>query len=227
MKYPYLLFDADDTLFDFSKASNKSFSAMCQANAIPDTPNTCALFTDISDTLWRSFERGEVTKEHLAVERFVRFLQVLGLSRSPEQCNHDYLTALGKTVFPLPQAEAVCRTLSKRGHRLYLATNAIASVQRSRLRYCPFGDVFLDAFISEEAGASKPQKAYYDYIFRRVPGMTTQNTLVIGDSLTTDIQGANHAGLPCCWLNPDGKPRPASLRIDYEIAALSELLEIV
>ncbi|MFR1616881.1 MAG: HAD family hydrolase [Dysosmobacter welbionis] len=57
--------------------------------------------------------------------------------------------------------------------------------------------------------------------------MTPENCLVIGDSLSKDIRGANNAGLPCCWYNPAGKARPEDLRIDYEIRDLRELLDIV
>ena len=117
-------------------------------------------------------------------------------------------------------------TLS-RTHKLYIVTNAVASVQRSRLQACSFGHLFADAFISEDAGAAKPSPAYYDYVRSRVPEITPENTLVIGDSLTTDIRGANNAGLPCCWVNYHRKPRTDGLQIDYEIQALRELLNIV
>ena len=83
------------------------------------------------------------------------------------------------------------------------------------------------AFISEEAGAPKPQKAYYDYVRSQVPEITAENCLIIGDSLSTDIKGANNAGLPCCWFNSGGKVRPGNLRIDHEIADLLQLLDIV
>ncbi len=227
MKYSYLLFDADDTLFDFPQASARAFSIMCRAHDIPDTPEVYQLYHEINQVLWEAFDKGEVTKEFLTLERYVRFLKALGLERDPAQCNRDYLAALGQVVFPLPHAEEVCRTLAARGHKLYIITNAVASVQRSRLRSCAFGGLFTDAFISEEAGASKPHKAYYDYVRTRVPAITPENTLVIGDSLATDIQGANNAGLPCCWFNPTGSPRRSGLQIDYEIADLRELLNIV
>ena len=103
----------------------------------------------------------------------------------------------------------------------------MASVQRNRLRGSVFAELISDAFISEDAGASKPSRAYYEYIFSRVPDMTAENCLAVGDSLATDIRGANNAGLPCCWYNPAGRDRPGSLRIDYEIRDLRELLEIV
>lgn len=227
MRYPYLLFDADDTLFDFSQASARAFSIMCRAHDIPDTPEVRQLYHEINEVLWTAFDQGEVTKEYVTLERYVRFLRALGLERDPAQCNRDYLTALGQVVFPLPHAEEVCRTLAERGHRLYIVTNAVASVQRSRLRNCPFGHLFAGAFISEEAGASKPSRAYYDYVRTQLPAITAENTLVIGDSLSTDIQGANNAGLSCCWFNPKGKPRPTGLRIDYEIRDLRGLLDIV
>ncbi|MBR5472275.1 MAG: YjjG family noncanonical pyrimidine nucleotidase [Oscillibacter sp.] len=227
MKYPYLLFDADDTLFDFPKASSNAFTVLCQTHDIPDTPDVRQLYHEINAELWAAFDRGEVTKEFLTVERYVRFLNALALNRDPVQCNRDYLAALGQSVYPLPHAEEVCRELAQRGHQLYIVTNAVASVQRSRLQRCSFGSLFTDAFISEEAGAAKPNPAYYDYVRSRVPEITPENTLVIGDSLTTDIRGANNAGLPCCWVNYKRKPHPDDLQIDYEVHDLGQLLDIV
>lgn len=227
MKYEYLLFDADDTLFDFPKASSRAFEKMCRAHDIPYTPEVYRLYHEINLELWAAFDRGEVAKDFVTLERYVRFLRALNLDRDPAACNRDYLAALGERVYPLPHAGEVCRELRERGHRMYIVTNAVASVQRARLANSGFSGFFEDAFISEEAGAAKPSAAYFDYVRRRLPGMTEENVLVIGDSLATDIQGANNAGLPCCWFNPAGKPRREGLRVDYEIADLRELLEIV
>ena len=226
MKYPVLLFDADDTLFDFPKASARAFAAMCRADGIPDTQESRQLYHTINLELWAAFDRGEVSKEYVTLERFVRFLRALDLPLDPVKCNRDYLTALGAGVFPLPRAEEVCRELVRRGHRLYIVTNAVASVQRSRLQGSVFADLITGAFISEDAGASKPSALYYEYVLSRI-GAPREDCLAIGDSLATDIRGANNAGLPCCWFNPGGKPRPEDLRIDYEIRDLRELLSFV
>ena len=227
MNYPYLLFDADDTLFDFPKSSSKAFAYMCQIHDIPYSPETYRLYHEINRELWAAFDRREVTKDFVTLERYVRFLKALNLERDPVSCNADYLAALGEGVYPLPYAEEVCRILRERGHRMYIITNAVASVQRTRLQNSVFAQFFDGAFISEEAGAAKPDRAYYDYIRRQIPELTEKNALAIGDSLTTDIQGANNAGLPCCWYNPKKQPRRAGLRMDYEISDLRELLEIV
>jgi YjjG family noncanonical pyrimidine nucleotidase len=227
MRFPYLLFDADDTLFDFPKAASRAFSIMCRSNDIPENTETYQLYDEINAVLWAAFEQGEVSKSFVTHERYIRFLKALELERDPAKCNRDYLTALGEAVYPLPHAEMVCRTLAERGHYLYIVTNAVASVQQSRLQRCSFAHLFLDVFISENAGASKPSKAYYDYVQSCVPEISPANTLIIGDSLTTDIRGANNAGFPCCWFNPRRKSAPADLRIDYEIRDLKELLDLV
>ena len=227
MKFPYLFFDADDTLFNFPKAASRAFSIMCHSNQIPDPPESRRLYDEINAVLWAAFERGEVSKSFVTHERFVRFLKALHLDRNPAKCNADYLTALGEVVYPLPHAEEVCQTLANRGHHLYIVTNAVASVQRSRLQHCSFAHLFEDVFISEDAGASKPSKAYYDYVRSRLPQFSPDHALFIGDSLTTDILGANNAGFPCCWYNPSGKSAPDHLVIDYEIRDLAELLELV
>ena len=224
--YSYLLFDADNTLFDFDAANRNAFHAVCRQCDIPDTDETFALYERCNNAMWAAFDRGECTKDFLVVERFRRFLETMALDRDPALCNRIHLTALGESTLLLSHAEEVCRTLS-RTHRLYIVTNAVASVQRSRLQGSVFADLITDAFISEDAGASKPDPAYYAYVRSRIPGLTPENGLVIGDSLSTDIRGANNAGLPCCWYNPAGKARPEDLRIDYEIRDLRELLDIV
>ena len=227
MKFPYLLFDADDTLFDFPKAAARAFSAMCRSNGVPDTLDTRALYHRINQELWAAFDRGEVSKDYVTLERFVRFSQALKLPRDPDKCNRDYLTALGAGVYPLPHAEAVCRELVRRGHKLYIVTNAVAAVQRSRLAGSAIAPYITGAFISEEAGASKPSAAYFDYVFSRIDGITRDNCLLVGDSLSSDIRGANNYGLPCCWYNPKGAAWPEDLRIDCEIRDLRQLYDLV
>lgn len=226
MKFKNLLFDGDDTLFDFSQAADFAFRTFCSAQYIPDTPENRRIYGDINRELWNAFDRGEITKEFVTRERFVRFLDRIGLKRDPDGCNRDYLAALGQGVYPMPNAPEVCRSLTGE-YRLYLITNAVASVQRSRLRGSVFAPFFSGAFISEEAGAAKPSAAYFSYVLSHIPGATRENCLVIGDSLATDIRGANNAGLKCCWFNPHGMACPPDLRIDYVIRDLTELLGLL
>lgn len=225
-RYPFLLLDADNTLFDFDAANRNAFRQVCAKCDIPDTEENFLLYESCNGAMWAAFDRGECTKEFLVVERFRRFLAEIQLDRDPVRCNEIHLTSLGQSTLLLPYAEETCRTLA-REHRLYLVTNAVASVQKSRLAGSTLRPYLSGAFISEEAGASKPSPAYFDYVFSRVDGLRKDNCLVVGDSLSSDIRGANDYGLPCCWYNPKRQPKPADLRIDYEITDLRELLSIV
>ena len=95
----------------------------------------------------------------------------------PEALNIAHLRSLGEGAILLPGAEALCRRLAG-NHRLYLLTNAVASVQRSRLQGSVFSRYITDAFISEDAGASKPSAAYYDYVRRCLPDLTAAGRAV-------------------------------------------------
>ena len=225
-RYQYLLFDADNTLFDFDAANHNAFARTCEYCGLTYSEELYEFYESINRPLWQQLDRGEVTKEFLVVERFRRFLAAMNVEADPAECNRIQLAGLGSSTVLLPHALEVIETLS-RTHKLYIVTNAVASVQRSRLANSAIAPYITAAFISEEAGAAKPSRAYFDYVFAHIEGITPENCLVIGDSLSSDIRGANNAGLPCCWYNLNSEPRPEDLTIDYEIHDLRELYDIV
>ena len=226
MKYPYLLFDADNTLFDCDAAEKNAHRQVCGKHRLAFTEEGYALYRRCNAQLWQDFDRGLCSKEFLLTERFRHYLSLTGETGDPEAMNRDHLRALGESAVLLPGAEALCRRLAA-GHELYLVTNAVESVQRARFERSAIRPYFRDVFISEAIGCGKPSPAYFAYVLRAVPGLTAENGLVIGDSLTSDIQGANNAGLACCWFNPKGLPRPDGLRIDYEVRTLEEIADLV
>ena len=225
MKYPYLLFDADNTLFDFDAAERQAYANVCRTHGLTFSKDGYALYRRCNGELWRDFDRGLCTKEFLLVERFRRFLARSGQSAQPEELNRTHLETIAGSAFLLPGALELCRTLAA-DHALYIITNGVEASQRSRFRLSPLVPYFKDMFISEAVGCGKPSRAYFDYVFQAVPGLTPENGLVIGDSLSSDIQGANNAGLDCCWFNPKGLPRPEDLRIDFEARTLEEILPL-
>lgn len=225
MKYPYLLFDADNTLFDFDKAERRAYANVCRTHGLAFSDSGYALYRQCNGELWHDFDRGLCTKEFILVERFRRYLERSGQSAQPEALNHTHLETIANSAFLLPGALELCRTLAA-DHALYIITNGVEASQRSRFQLSPLVPYFKDMFISEAVGCGKPSRAYFDYVFQAVPGLTPENGLVIGDSLSSDIQGANNAGLDCCWFNPKGLPRPEDLRIDFEARTLEEILPL-
>lgn len=113
VRYPYLLFDADDTLLDFSRNGDKAFSLLCAKYSFPCNEESRALFEAFNQPLWRDLERGTITKEFLKTERFRRFLDALHRSEDPEEVNRDFMEFLGRGSFLMPYAEEVCRELAQ------------------------------------------------------------------------------------------------------------------
>ena len=224
--YSILLFDADNTLFNFDAGNRRAFSEVSRICHLPDTDELFHAYEAVNAEMWSAFDRGECTKNFLVVERFRLYLERAGLQADPVRCNKIHLSTLATNTVLLPRALEVCRTLAQT-HSLYIVTNAVAAVQKARLAASDLRPYITDAFISEDAGASKPSVAYFDYVFSRIPDITRENCLLIGDSPSSDLQGANNYGIPCCWYNPRGLARPDGMRIDYEIRDLPELLPIV
>ena len=193
----------------------------------PAKDQSYVLYHLTQDTLAHMlFPLGELTKDETLRIQFREMSEELGLELDIEGCNRVRLEVLGRSTALVPHALEVVREL-KKTHRVYLITNAVESVQRGRLGRSALAPLIEEAFISETAGAAKPSVEYFDYVFAHIDGITRENCLVIGDSLTSDIQGANNYGLACCWFNPKKAPKPESLRVDYEIRDLRELYDIV
>ena len=174
MKYPYLLLDADNTLFDFDAGNRHAFHEVCARYDIPDTEESFQCYKRCNNAMWAAFDRGECTKDFLVVERFRRFLKEMGLDRDAARCNELHLQVLGQNTLLLPHALEVCRTLAQT-HSLYIVTNAVAAVQKARLAARDLRPYITDAFISEDAVAIKNSVAYVDYVFSRIPGIAREN----------------------------------------------------
>jgi len=104
-------------------------------------------------------------------------------------------------------------------------TNGLQAVQRSRLARSRISDFITDIIISEEVGAAKPQAAFFDAAFARLGQPAKSDVLIIGDSLTSDIQGGMDYGIDTCWYNPTNELLPDHLKVTYEIRHLRDLLE--
>jgi len=225
MKFTALLFDADETLFDFQKAEAAALRGALTGSGFSFSKDILEVYSAINQALWKQLEKGEVTREFLKTARFERLLSHMGLPGDPETLCESYADHLSRCDFLLPDALEVCKALS-RSYRLYLITNGISRVQHGRFEKSAVRPCFSGIFVSEDLGSVKPEKAYFDRVTAGL-GEKRENLLVIGDSLTSDIKGANNAGLACCWFNPGNAPKDAGIRCDYEIAALPELYGIL
>jgi 2-haloacid dehalogenase len=226
MKYQWLLFDADGTLFDYDLAEEKALEQTFRDLELNFAANCAAEYRKINQQIWDDFENGRISAEALRIERFERLFEALEVSADTEKFSAQYLTNLAKAADLIDGAEETICALH-RHFRLAIITNGLQDVQRPRLALTPIAGLFDVVAISEEIGAAKPAVRFFEAVFEKIGQPTREAVLVIGDSLSSDIQGGNNYGLDTCWFNPAGKPRPAALKITYEIRSIPELIPLL
>lgn len=224
MKYTTLLFDLDETLFDFSKSEKYAIDKLMELYKIPVSEEKRRLYSEINAEKWRKLERGEVTRAELGKERFDDFFAALGVAADAVEANRSYMNFLSQAGFILDGALETCRTLSGK-YSLYLITNGASVVQHGRLGGSPIMRYIKEAFISEDIGFNKPQKEYFDYVLAHIDEKDKSKMLVIGDSLSSDIAGAINSGIDSCWVNR--KNADIDSGATYTIGYVIELTEIL
>jgi len=220
--YQWLLFDADGTLFDYDRAEYSALAQCFQEIGLVFNPEHLDAYRRINREQWQALERGETTPGVLKVRRFELLLQSIGAAHCAATFSERYLERLGAGSELLEGAEEVVRALRKQ-HHIAILTNGLRSVQRSRLERSAIRDCIDLVIISEEVGAAKPARAFFETAFARMGNPPPSQTLMIGDSWSSDIEGAAGYGAVCCWYNPAGLPRPAAPMIAHEIRSLREL----
>ncbi len=224
--YPWLWFDADGTLFDFNRAESIALEKAFQLVGASFKNGYLDVYRRINQQLWQALERHEITPALLQVRRFELLLEAVQLPGSPHRMSTAYVEQLALCAELIDGAHEVLRAL-QRTCRMAIVTNGLQAVQRSRLAHSFIRDYIAEMIISEEVGAAKPKAAFFAAAFARLGHPAKSEVLIIGDSLTSDIQGGVDYGLDTCWYNPSAEPRPSDLPLTYEIVHLRELLELL
>ena len=225
-RYDTLLFDADGTLLDFIKAEYNALKKVFATQKLAFNEAVYHTYHRINDDLWKQFERGEITKPQLLATRFGKLIDTLQLKANPAPFQSLYQEALGEGGYVIPGAQEALKALSA-DCRLFLITNGVSKTQHSRMTRSGLREYFKDVFVSEDAGFQKPLREYFDYVAKHIENYTPKTTLVIGDSLSSDILGGQNAGLDTCWYNPQHQKNTTSIVPTFEISSLSMLAPIV
>ncbi|MCI0398117.1 MAG: YjjG family noncanonical pyrimidine nucleotidase [Chloroflexi bacterium] len=225
-RYQWLLFDADGTLFDYDRAEATALEQSFRQAGAPFEPRYLALYRQINHQLWQALERREMSPAVLRVRRFELLFEALQVELPPAAFSASYLQHFGACAELMEGAVELLHGLQGK-YRLAIITNGLQDVQRSRLACSAIGEYIAELIISEEVGYAKPHQAIFDAALARLGHPAKSEVLMIGDSLTSDMQGGCDYGLDTCWYNPAGHPRPPHLPLTYEISHLSQLMELL
>ena len=226
-KYYCILFDADNTLLDFDAAESKALADTLRNYGIEPDAETVQTYRTINEELWRQLEKGQLRRDKLMAERFTRFLKAVDAAGNGAEMNKFYLDQLSTHPdLAAPNVLDVLKELSEVA-TLAVVTNGFDRVQSRRVAESGMKDFIEEVFVSEKLDSEKPNRKIFDAALRSLGVENREHVLMVGDSLTSDIQGGVNAGLDTCWFNPGHAENPGKVSPTYEIASLEELYPLV
>ena len=223
-----ILWDVDGTLLDFIAAEKAAIKTLFgEFNLGQCSDEMIKRYSEINKTYWQRLERGEITKQEVLVGRFKEFFKSEGIDISVvEEFNSLYQLRLGDTIVYHDDSLEIIKSLQGRV-RQYVVSNGTVEAQSKKLRLSGLGELVDGIFLSEHIGVEKPNIEFFDKVLEEIKPADRSSILIVGDSLTSDIQGGNNAGIVTCWYNPLGDKAPDKYRIDYEISDLHQINEII
>lgn len=224
--FEILLIDLDDTILDFYKAEAVAIRKTLSDAGLEPTDAVCQRYSECNDIHWKMLERGQITRDQVLVGRFQMLFDEMGLDADAPAIAKNYTENLSQGHYLLPGAEEALKALSGK-YRLFLASNGTAWVQRRRIAAAGIEKYFENIFISHEIGVNKPAKEYFDRSFAQISNFDPAKTMIVGDSLSSDILGGQNAGIATCWVNPAGKKCTLEKAPDHEIENLSQLEDLL
>lgn len=217
-----VLFDLDDTLFDFHKAEKIALTKTLVHFGIDPTEETLALYSTINAAHWKRLELGEISREEVKVGRYRELFKTIGVECDPVKVTAYYESMLAIGHYFMPGAPELLEELYRK-YRLYIVSNGTAKVQEGRIGSSGIAKYMDGIFVSQILGANKPDKQFFDICFAEIPDFSLSETVIIGDSLSSDIKGGINAGITTVWFNPKGIENDNDIKPDYTIKELSEV----
>ena len=226
MKYKTLLFDADGTLFDFSRSEAEAIRRTMLAFGIEPNDSLVRSYSEINDKLWKMLERKEIEKSVLLYRRFELFCEKHGYECDAREMAKEYMESLSKASYMIDGAKELCQRLGER-FDMYIVTNGVEFIQRRRFANSGISEYFKDIFISGVVGFEKPDRRYFEYVAEAIPDFDKNRTIIIGDSLSSDIKGGIGYAIDTCWYSPKGESVPEGLDVTYTVRDYDELYKIL
>ena len=226
MRYKTILLDLDHTLFDSDTSEWTAFAQALDTAGIVEPMQHFTAYQAINLELWAAVERGEFSPQQVRTHRFERLVAQENFDAEPLQLADDFVAGLGANGSLYDGAREVLDSLSSKAS-MALVTNGLSEVQRARVDRLGIGEYFDAIVISAEVGAAKPGTEIFDIVFEALDSPSKDSALMVGDSLSSDMQGGANYGIATCWYNPNGQSVQRANQVAHEISDLAELLDVV
>lgn len=226
MSIKNIFLDLDDTLLDFHKGENIAIRKTLAKFGAEPAEEVVALYRRINRSCWQAVEREEMNRDDILTLRFKLVFEKLGVKADEREIQYFYERRLSEECHFIDGARELLESLYGK-YRLYITSNGTAFVQDRRIELAGIAKYFDDIFISEKLGAHKPSPVFFERCFERIPSCKREETLIVGDSLTSDIKGGINSGIHTCHFCPSGDAEYGDIRPELVCKSLSELEKII
>ena len=223
--YQFILLDLDNTILDFDLTEKKSLKKIIESFSIEFDLEMLNQYRKINSSLWKLLEQGKVTRDIVLNTRFSEFFKLYNLDVDGKKVEEQFRVYLDESSDLVPNAKNTLIELKRRNKKLYAASNGVYSTQIQRLTNAGIINLFDDVFISEKIGYEKPSKHFFEHCLNTIKDVEIEKVIMVGDSISSDIQGALNAGIDSCYYKYN--KNIDCLDASYTINDISELLKIV
>lgn len=227
-RFSTVFLDADGTLFDFDKAQQSALKRVLNQYNYPWNQKINQMFAEENEKLWHLYEQNLITKDELCKQRFQRFFKHIGIRdvNNTEEINETYIAYMAQRGELIEGAYTLCQILCKFVD-VYITTNGMNNAKEGMLQKSGLGPFIKEMFVSDVVGYQKPAVQYFDYIFKKQGITDKSKVIILGDSLTADMQGGRNAGISTCLFDPENQMQFPQPLCDYKITTLSQFLKVV
>jgi putative hydrolase of the HAD superfamily len=231
IKYRHIFIDLDKTLWDFETNAMDTFRDIfdkyqLKERGIEDLKSFLLTYTSINDMLWGLYRDNQIKKEVLNIKRFEMTLNEFGIDDLilSTHIAEDYITISPSKTHLFPEVHESLGYLKKCCF-LHIITNGFEEVQHKKLDNSDLRKYFTTITTSEEAGVKKPEKGIFLYALE-LAGADPGESLMIGDDIRVDIEGARNAGMDQMLFNPDSS-NGSDDQVSYVVKTWKEVPEIL
>lgn len=223
MKYQWILFDADETLFSFN--SFEGLKRVLVHYNLPFEWEDYQQFQAVNKPLWVAYQNKEITAQELQITRFAELAKKTG--QDALKLNLELMMEMAEVSQPLAQTMSILTELHGKV-KMGIITNGFKAMQQKRLENTKTLPFFEFLVVSEEAGVAKPDPKIFELAFEKMDEVVDKSkVLMVGDTLSSDILGANNSGIDSCWFNPEQHSNDTSICPTYEIHSMQDLISII
>ncbi|CAA9200554.1 YjjG family noncanonical pyrimidine nucleotidase [Flavobacterium collinsii] len=221
-----VFFDLDHTLWDFDKNSEMAFDRIFKSK-YPEikTQDFIEKYAPINQACWKLYQNDKITHLELHYNRLKFSFDALNYVISDESINeiaNDYIEFLTDNNHLFEGAIEVLEYLKPK-YKLHIITNGFANVQDKKINNAALSGYFETITNSELAGVKKPNIIIFDYAIN-IAKASKESSIMIGDCLDADVNGALNAGLDAIFFNEKRIEAPQNIKQVNHLLELKKYL---